>query len=159
MVYPTSSFPSITLEELLANTRPTETGCLEWQGRKVKNYGAISHKGKNLAAHRIICFLAHGEPPEDGFALHSCDNPPCINPEHLRWGTHAENVLDTVIRNRRAIKRGERNGRSKLNDARVRAIRAIAGTGPTNGEIAELYGISNQMVSRIIKGEAWQHLQ
>ena len=158
MVYSTKMFPPVSLDDLLANTNTTKNGCQEWQGRRIKNYGSLSHKGKNIGVHRIVAFLVYGEPEPGMFALHSCDNPPCINPDHLRWGTHAENVQDTTSRNRRAVKRGERNGRAKLDEAKVKAIRAIYGTGPTTVEIAELYGVSNQIISRIIRGKAWSHL-
>lgn len=158
MVHSTKMFPPVSLDDLLANTITTENGCQEWQGRRMKNYASVSHKGNNIGVHRIVAFLIYGEPEPGMFALHSCDNPPCINPNHLRWGTQAENVQDTNERNRRAIKRGERNGRAKLDEAKVKAIRAIHGTGPTTIEIAELYGVSNQIVSRIIRGEAWSHL-
>lgn len=132
---------------------------MEWQGSRQKNYGIIAYKSKHIFAHRIAAFLAHGEPFDGALTLHSCDNPPCINPDHLRWGTQAENMADSKARNRRAITRGIKNGRSKLDDKKVIAIRAIYGTGPTIIEIAELYGISNQLVSRIIKREAWVHVE
>jgi hypothetical protein len=159
VTYHTSLFPQITLHEILANTKETKSGCLEWQGKRQKNYGVYFYKSRNLAVHRITCWLKHGEPKPSDFALHSCDNPPCVNPEHLRWGTHQENMKDSVKRNRRAITRGERNGRSKLDERKVLAIRAIYGTGPTTVEIANLYGVSNQIVSRIVRGQAWQHLE
>jgi hypothetical protein len=159
MTYPTSVFPSISLEEVLLNTFLTDTGCLEWQGKRLKNYGYITHKSRHIAVHRLTCFLAHGEPSLGDLALHSCDNPPCVNPEHLRWGTQLDNMADSKARNRRFITRGIKNGRSKLDDKKVIAIRAIYGTGPTTIEIAELYGISNQLVSRIVKGEAWTHVE
>ena len=158
MVYSTQTFPSITLEEIQNNCIVTKSGCHEWQGKRQKNYGVIFYKSRNLAVHRIVCFLAYGEPAENDYALHSCDNPPCVNPAHLRWGTHQENMADAKTRNRRAVKRGERNGRAKLDEAKIKAIRAIYGTGPTTVEIAELYGVSNQIISRIIKREAWSHV-
>jgi hypothetical protein len=158
LVHSTKLFPPVTLDDLLAYTIKTKTGCNEWLGRKQKNYPTITHKHLNFGVHRIVAFLVYGEPAPGQHALHSCDNPPCINPDHLRWGTQKENVQDTKNRNRRAIKRGERNGRAKLDDAKVKAIRAIHGTGPTTVEIAELYGVSNQIVSRIIRNEAWSHL-
>jgi len=158
MVHSTKTFPNVTMEEILAQCNLTETGCYEWQGKRAKNYAVITHNRKMIGVHRIVCFLEHGEPGEQDHALHSCDNPPCVNPEHLRWGTHQENMDDVRARNRRAVKRGERNGRAKLDEAKVKAIRAIYGTGPTTIEIAELYGVSNQIISRIIKREAWSHV-
>lgn len=124
-----------------------------------KGYAAIVHNRRTFGVHRITCFLAHGEPEPNHNALHSCDNRSCVNPDHLRWGTQLENVQDAIDRKRWAVTQGERNGRAKINADVVKAIRAIAGTGPTTIQIAELYGLSNQMVSRIIQGKAWTHVE
>jgi hypothetical protein len=158
VVHPTKSFPNLTVAEILDNCILTDTGCYEWQGKRSKNYAVVHFNSKTIGVHRIICFLTYGEPSPKQHALHSCDNPPCVNPKHLRWGSHQENMDDARLRNRRAVKRGERNGRAKLDEAKVRAIRAIYGTGPTTIEIANLYGVSNQIVSRIVKREAWSHV-
>lgn len=159
MVYSTDLFPPLTIEEIKANCFVTPNHCWEWQGIRRKGYATYSYKHRSFGVHRITCFLAHGEPSDGDNALHSCDNRACVNPAHLRWGTQLENIQDAISRKRWAAKRGTKNGRAKINEDVVRAIRAIYGTGPTILQIAELYGISNQMVSRIIAGKAWQHVE
>jgi hypothetical protein len=159
MVYPTNLFPQISLEEIKSYCFVTPNHCWEWQGPKRKGYGALTYNRRTFSVHRISCFLKHGEPNPNDNALHSCDNRSCVNPEHLRWGTQLENVQDAIDRKRWTSNRGTLNGRAKINPDVVRAIRTIWGTGPTIIQIGELYGISNQMVSRIIAKKAWVHVE
>lgn len=75
----------------------TDSGCWEWQGPRVpRGYGRL--RGRYV--HRIMCEAKHG-PLDPGIqAMHSCDNPPCCNPEHLRPGTGRENMREAVDRGR-----------------------------------------------------------
>lgn len=76
------------------------TGCLEYQGaRHRKGHGYFCFNGKRTYAHRVSFFLANGTWPKL-FVIHSCDNPPCVNPAHLREGTHMDNMRDMVKRGR-----------------------------------------------------------
>lgn len=87
-----------------------ETGCWEWtaglkgSGRKSKpTYGSFGYKGKNVAAHRFSYFLSKDhsilEHPEIHI-MHKCDNPKCVNPDHLQAGTHTDNMQDKIAKNR-----------------------------------------------------------
>ena len=78
-------------------------------------------------------------------ALHSCDNPPCVNPAHLRWGTAAENVADMVSRRRY-------NNTRKLTAADANAIRQARISGETGVSVARRFGVSQQTVCDIFKG-------
>jgi len=76
--------------------------CWEWIGTKIKNgYGVLRVNKKLIYAHRISLQLI-GVDIDKSFVLHSCDNPSCVNPNHLRPGTPMENVQDTMIRKRHA---------------------------------------------------------
>lgn len=81
-------------------------GCWEWTAaRDGSGYGIMgwttSRGHRTFRAHRLICIAEYGPPPFDGaFAIHACDNPPCCNPAHLRWATHAENMADMAARGR-----------------------------------------------------------
>jgi len=68
--------------------------------RDVKGYGAFGFDGKVQKAHRVAYMLTHGPIPDGGHILHSCDNPSCVNPDHLRVGTHTENMRDKLARGR-----------------------------------------------------------
>lgn len=76
-------------------------GCWNWNGyRDTKGYGAFGLDRKVQKAHRVAYILAFGEIPEGAHILHSCDNPPCVNPAHLRAGTRTDNMQDKVLRGR-----------------------------------------------------------
>ncbi len=103
-----------------SGTFPDE--CVEWPYGKndSKNYGGFITP-YSRRAHASILWLTAGEPPEGKpYALHSCDNPPCVNPKHLRWGNHQENMDDAVFRDRFAL--GENAAHAKLSNADVLVI-------------------------------------
>lgn len=84
-------------------------GCWEWLGAKnFGGYGTMSlpdqHRGP-LGAHRISFAIAHGQAPAGLVVMHSCDNPPCVNPAHLRAGTQGENYREAMERGRRKFQR------------------------------------------------------
>ena len=76
--------------------------CWEWQAATLKKgYGTVTVQRKSFLAHRFSWFLHHGTHPDPNlFVIHSCDNRKCVNPSHLREGTHLDNMRDMVLRNR-----------------------------------------------------------
>jgi hypothetical protein len=89
-------------ERLWGNIVTDALGCWIWQGnRDRKGYGRISVKGRTTSTHRLAYRLAHGGDIPDGLVVrHRCDNPPCVNPDHLEIGTPADNSRDMVERGR-----------------------------------------------------------
>lgn len=85
--------------------------------------------------------------------MHTCDNPPCVHPAHLRLGTHADNVADKVAKCRQA--RGERIGAARLTEADVFVIRARLGSGETQVSIAEDYDVSRSTIAAIKTRRNW----
>ena len=131
----------------------TASGCLEWQGVKTAGgYGLLRLKGRVLYAHRIACMAHHGPAPADApHALHSCDNPACFLPAHVRWGTRSENMRDKSMRS-------ERNAKLKLTPEQVAEIRQALAGGETGASIARRFGVGQTAVSKIKCGENWNHL-
>lgn len=141
-------------------------GCWEWTGWREPGggYGRMtvaraSGNGRvSERAHRISWVLANGPIPDGLSILHSCDNPGCVRPDHLRSGTAADNARDRDERNRHARLSGEAHGRSKLTEAQIEAIRAKYVPGSREfGQygLARRYGVGQQQISRILRGERW----
>lgn len=127
-------------------------GCWPWQGASSQHgYGHINSGPKpnrRLIASRVSYELANGPIPPGAHVLHSCDNPPCVNPAHLFLGDPKDNSDDKVKKGRHA--RGETHGGSRLTDADIAAIRALRDAGHTGRYIANLMSISEGWVSMII---------
>lgn len=130
------------------------TGCWEWQSGSSQEYGHLTWKGVSKRAHRVAYEIWRGHVPEGVSVLHQCDNPPCCNPTHLFLGTHQDNVDDKVRKSRHTF--GERHPRSKLSDADILAIRA---SGATQTALAEIYGVSQSVISGIQAGTRWAHVK
>ena len=101
------------------------TTCVEHTQKGIGlGYGSTSRKSKTYWMHRVVYCEANDLPLDaiDGKVVrHKCDNPRCINPDHLKLGTHNDNMRDMTSRKRQAV--GERQGAAKLTAAEVMAIR------------------------------------
>jgi hypothetical protein len=118
--------------------------CWEWKGGLNEKDGRpyFTVNGKRRAAYLIVLELHSGiKKQKNAMAIHSCDNPVCCNPFHLRWGTHQDNMND--------MKERDRHGLPKIV---VRAILRLRAGGKTQSEIAELYGVSREAISAIDTG-------
>lgn len=145
-------------QRVLRRAQKTTDGCLVWRGYRDPRwgYGRLWVKKRAILAHRIIWEAVNG-PIADGMCvLHRCDNPPCVNIDHLFLGTHAENMRDKVRKGRQP--RGTQRPNAKLTEADVVAIRARRAAGETQSAVAASFGISGPTVCQIVKRRRWGHV-
>lgn len=139
------------------------TLCWIWLGATVEDgYGVISYENKQHRIHRLSFELHKGPIPHSELVCHTCDNPPCWNPEHLFCGTCQDNTLDMWHKNRQGKhKRGRKIGESsKLNANEVRQIRIeLAKNERTYEDIGREFLVTGTMIRRIRDGLAWSWLE
>lgn len=152
------------LERLLNHTKE-ENDCWIWcSATRMKfGYGAIKVKGKTLSAHRYSYTLHHGDIPAGMFVCHKCDNPKCINPDHLFLGTNSDNMKDAYSKGRITLptnggfKLGNKPVNRKLTEEQVIQIKEILKTrGKTTlREIAEQFGVNQYVIRDINCGRSY----
>ena len=128
--------------------------CWLWMGAvSGSGYGNFTFNGGQVTPHRFSYLINRGEIPAGHVVMHSCDNRLCVNPKHLSTGSHLDNSLDMVHKDRHA--RGSRNPVSTLSEADVVAIRA---DGRIQRVIAEEYGVTQASISLIKLNLSWKHV-
>lgn len=118
-----------------------------------RGYGQFFLNGRPEGAHRVAWMLARGTIPGGQEICHRCDNPRCVRPDHLFIGTHAENVKDAAKKGRLHAPRPKRQ---KITDAQVDEVVALVRSGRTQQSVAQQYGVSKVLVSRVMRGTARQ---
>lgn len=132
-------------------------GCHEWQAGKLGKYGSFTVDGGAKVATRWLWEQVHGPIPEGIQVRHKCDNPPCVNIEHLELGTQLDNSRDMVERGRSLV--GERTHTAKLTASEVAEIRQLVARGDqTKTAIAKAYGTTRQNVTHIVNAFSWKHV-
>ena len=164
--------PPSTWQELLplfwerVAIKTSRSDCWEWKKWKDEDgYGHAYFQKKRYASHRIAFFYARGRWPE-GVTRHTCDNPPCCNPEHLVDGTPADNSRDMSERGRSA--RGEKNAQSVLTEIQVKEIRRRVvnfpkgkGRGSANSKkaLSQEFGVTRSVILGIVTNRLWRHVK
>lgn len=157
-----------------------EKECWPWVGGSLHKFGygrlaVMTKEGrwKQVTTSHMACYLTHGA-PEQGLnhALHSCDNPRCCNPDHLRWGNAKMNRTDALVRGRDSapplntkgrnvgkMPRGESLHNQSLTEIQVREIwRLHLAGGMTIAAIAVEVGAKAHSVADVARGRSWRHL-
>lgn len=133
-----------------------ETGCWEWTAsRNNRGYGVIGFKGEQYLAHRFSYMIFQGAIPEGKLICHHCDNPKCVNPDHLYAGTAKDNRVDNLLRGRNTAggPAGMGNGRAKLTDEDIALIFQLREQGYLQREIGAKLGITQAYVGKVLRGE------
>lgn len=133
-------------------------GCWLWTGTMNSDgYGNFGVKAScHAKAHRVSYEIYKGKIPPGLIVRHKCDNPSCVNPDHLELGTHADNSSDRSKRNRTAL--GAKNGKSVLKPEQVYSIRSLASVGMSERVIAREIGVHRGTVNAVLSGRTWAHL-
>jgi hypothetical protein len=137
--------PSAAVRFSTRYTVDPKTGCWLWEGKKnAYGYGTIQKGGATgwIGAHRLSAALHIREPLPTEVVCHRCDNPSCVNPDHLFIGTPHENTQDMIRKGRAAI--GTRNSAAKLTEEDVATIRRDAQTPATH--LAARFGVSPKTI-------------
>ncbi len=142
------------LERLLSMIIVKEDGCWEYTRGKINTgYGQFAMDKIKILAHRASYELHNGAFDYSLEVCHSCNNPPCINPDHLYLDTHKGNMEYMASKGR--SKRGEAHHMSKLTEMDVLEIRKSTLTGR---KLSKIYKVSEGVISSIRNRKSWKHL-
>lgn len=145
-------------DRVKANTQITET-CHNFIGHKDEcGYGRIHKEGKLIRVHRAIWEYHFGVIPNGQNVCHRCDNPVCVNPEHLFLGTQANNVHDMWSKGRGDLPKGEKNAAAKIKEIDIPIIRFRIKNGDACYAIARDYSVTGEAILAIKHGRAWKHV-
>lgn len=133
--------------------------CWQWMGSgKHDGRGQLKIGGRHWIASRYSWHIHRGEIPDGKNVLHKCDNPSCVNPDHLFLGTQADNAGDMLSKSRSA--RGESASKSKLTPEQVSEIKKTYRKGRHgfgSPSLAVKFGVSCQSILQIIRGNSWKY--
>lgn len=130
----------------------TKSECIESPRCNVRGIGYtnLSVNGKNAYAHRLVYLIFKGRIPRDMCVLHTCDNPACVNPNHLYLGTRKKNMEDMYVKGRRPTN-------LKLTEEQVREIRKRGShSWKEDKKLAEEYGVGPLSIYNIVSGRSWK---
>lgn len=158
--------------------------CWPWIGgsRNSKGYGVFTvatgrSGGRKYISSRIACFLAFGAPSGGSpNALHSCDNPACCNPGHLRWGNQKANAADAIDRKRhrnppkitdnpdwvkklrQATPKGEKVHTAKATEDQIRKVWSLHLSGVMCSDISKIMNLPKTLISDACQGRSWRSI-
>jgi hypothetical protein len=147
--------------DLLRTNFTVRNGCHEWNGARTKGgYPRVDFEGRGYYAHRLVLESKIGKLKPGICALHSCDNPPCINPNHIFAGTKKDNSEDMTQKGRWGNRPmpGSSNGFSKLTEAKVKRMRWMKGCGKSYREIGLIFGVAASTAGYAVK-YGWRHVK
>lgn len=156
--------PAQRIETLMLRSEKMPSGCREWRGAKDrKGYGIVMMKEIRLApigAHRAAWMLLRGPIPDGMLVCHRCDNPCCIEIDHLFLGDLSDNAKDAVSKGRWGDRSrpGAANNLAILRDEDVIRMRALRAEGLSYVKLGRLFGVSGTQASNICRHKQWRNL-
>jgi len=133
-----------------------DNGCIEWNYSVDNNgYGRVYYKGKVIRGHRFAWQKEHGDIPNAMCILHKCDNPRCVNIDHLFMGTMKDNTQDMLSKHREYRVYGEATTSAKLKNNDIFYIR---GSDKTSKDLAKELGVTPNTITKIKRRDIWKHL-
>lgn len=136
-----------------------ENSCWNWKAGPKESYGNFWLYGRGIGAHRFSWIIHHNqEIPSDKIICHHCDNPRCVNPNHIYLGDFFDNNRDTIRRKRNNtdpnIPRGENHRDAKLTWEIVRKIRSLEN--PNFRELSRKYGVDHKTIWKVYYYKTWK---
>lgn len=133
-----------------------EVECWNWLASKRGGYGSFSIDDNVYFAHRIAYNLVFGKIPEELLVCHRCDNPICVNPNHLFLGTYSDNRVDMINKGRSNFSKGESHYNSRLTWDIVNKIRERYMKGGLQIDISKEFNIPPEQICNIINNKKWK---
>lgn len=129
--------------------RKTDSCWIWTAGCFADGYGGFQLGSSVIRAHRQSYILMKGPIPIGLYVLHKCDNPKCVNPDHLFLGTNADNMADMVAKGRHV-------GSAKITKKQSIEIKKLVASGLTQKKVGLLFGLCQSAISRIVTGYNWR---
>ena len=118
-----------------------ETGCWDWTASTARGYGKVWVDGKYMLAHRFV----YGDVPDGAVVMHKCDNPLCVNPDHLTHGSRRDNMLDMSSK-------GRAGGYRRVEDDDIYDIHILSFMDHNKTKISDIVGVSRTHVRNVLSG-------
>ncbi len=136
--------------------------CWPWIGARLKTgYGVSGINQVPHLASRISVRISTGKDPGELVVMHTCNNPPCVNPRHLVPGTQSENMFHRTASSTPDQPRwacGAQLPNAKLSDSAVKRAHFLRASGLTQRQIGDILGVHNTRISALLSGKAWKHV-
>ncbi len=142
-------------QNFYSNVQKTDSCWIYTKSIEGCGYGRMCINGKTIGAHRVSYLIHNGSIPEKMFVCHKCDNPSCVNPEHLFLGTPKDNTEDMMKKERGSLRRGRYHPCSKLQEKDIRDIFDLSET-LSQRQIAKRFNVTQGLIASILTHKSWK---